>query len=421
MAKSKKTFFTFVILFLISMSVHAQSSTVFLKDPHEAINSRIAPLLGRKLTTEEINSLNPYIKIDETLTPKLKTIVLSSLVISHDYIGTLLFRLLEHHALQGSQVYVMTTKRFVFQKEKQWIEKFKKTSSNIHFVEYRNSDAKTLWSKVQTTNHVKIFLTIDRDETHCRLINGGRNTSDMYFFNEKPDHSAHPEMVQWGEENYEWGYFDDLEVESNNCSDVRIVSDVFKDYFENYLGPKSYFDESFILNINGDKGLEKKYVSFIENAESSIRILSPYINFTDKIFKALLSAKKRGVQIEIISAKSLSNDYLPVFLQIQQNHNLKNVVKHFDVYLYDNKNYIPHAKALLIDDSILSIGSVNMNKRSFIYDNEFTQMISDKDLIQKFNAIYSDSFKAYSFKIDKDYKFESNALILPLKIFDNSF
>lgn len=421
MKKIKSLIFPLLFSFVLSMNLYAFDDVKFLKDPNEALNSRVEVLLGRKLTATEIKAANPYIAIDKAKTPRLKTIVLTSLLISHDFVGTLLFRLLQHHAEEGAKVYVMTSKRFIFEKEKKWVEEFKKSSKNIYFVEYRNENTHAFWRKIQTTNHVKIFLTINENSNNCRLINGGRNTSDMYFFTTKPDHSSRPEMVQWGQKNYEWGYFDDLDVETNDCQEVEKVAALSVKYFKNYLTPKSHTDESVILNINGDSTLEKKYIAYINSAEDQIKILSPYINFTKKIFQALLEAKKRGVEVEIVSAKSLSNDYLPIFLQVQQDYNLRKVVKYFNVYLYENKDFIPHAKVLLIDDKILSVGSVNMNRRSFIYDNEFTQIFSDRDVIQDFNHVYQSAYKSHSFKVDENYKFKRNALILPLKIFNNSF
>jgi len=398
--------FLFIISLVFSVSTFAADTDreyQLLKDPYLALNARVRPLLGKDLTVEEFNAHDPQMDLDFSQAPELKTVILSTLVITHDFIGTIMLRLLDHHANKGTQIYVMVTKQLIYHKEKDWLARFSKSSPNIHFYIYNKEDA-SLWTKIQSANHVKVFLTIPKElDQGCSIVSGGRNTSDMYFFETKPLYPEYPELVQWGEKKYEWSYFDDLDILTKNCTKAqRIESDLIKFFNKTLKGP--VVNDEFILSIPSSKNLEKSYVKLIDQASVSIKILSPYLNITESIFQALIRAQKRNVLVEMVTAKSIASDYLPIFLQPAMNYSLRKILKHFKVHLYSFKENIPHAKALLIDDKMLSIGSVNLNQRSFHFDTEFTQLISDAELINDFNEVFQDSYINHSEEVGSDYK-----------------
>jgi cardiolipin synthase len=100
-------------------------------------------------------------------------------------------------------------------------------------------------------------------------------------------------------------------------------------------------------------------------AKKEILIETPYFLPGFKLRKALMEAGERGVDVKIIVPKNsdvkivdiLRNKYLGMFFK-----------RKVEILFYTPNNL--HAKCLLIDNEIFSIGSPNFDYRSFRYQYE---------------------------------------------------
>lgn len=122
----------------------------------------------------------------------------------------------------------------------------------------------------------------------------------------------------------------------------------------------------------------KKYVQLIRKARKRVLIETPYFLPGFMLRKALMNAAKRGVQVNVIIPKHsdvgvvdiLRNKYLGPLHQSGIN------------FLF----YIPHnlhAKVMLVDDEVYSIGSSNFDYRSFRYMYEIALIGQRKDIIEQ--------------------------------------
>jgi cardiolipin synthase len=111
--------------------------------------------------------------------------------------------------------------------------------------------------------------------------------------------------------------------------------------------------------------IRKKYTELIMRAKKEILIETPYFLPGFKLRKALMEAGERGVDVKIIVPKNsdvkivdiLRNKYLGMFFK-----------RKVEILFYTPNNL--HAKCLLIDNEIFSIGSPNFDYRSFRYQYE---------------------------------------------------
>ncbi len=114
------------------------------------------------------------------------------------------------------------------------------------------------------------------------------------------------------------------------------------------------------------------YVSAIDAARDSLRIINPYFTLTPSIKKALKRAIKRGVKVEImISAKSdipLTPDCV-----FYQGHSLMKRGAH--VWLYEPGFH--HSKIMTVDGRFCTVGSTNLDARSTRFDYEENALILD--------------------------------------------
>ncbi|SNR99918.1 cardiolipin synthase [Anaerovirgula multivorans] len=124
--------------------------------------------------------------------------------------------------------------------------------------------------------------------------------------------------------------------------------------------------------------ISQVYFSMIIAAKEKIYIATPYLILGDSMLKALETAALRGVDVNIVVPRK--PDYFIVgwanasfFEKL-----LKSKVK---IYQYDNG--FLHAKAVLIDDKILSVGSANLNTRSLYLDYELNAIIYDEVLCKE--------------------------------------
>mmetsp|Transcript_7286 Transcript_7286/g.10728 ORF Transcript_7286/g.10728 Transcript_7286/m.10728 type:complete len:544 (-) Transcript_7286:34-1665(-) len=105
---------------------------------------------------------------------------------------------------------------------------------------------------------------------------------------------------------------------------------------------------------------------FIESAKESIFITTPYLMLPAHI-KALLIAKARdGVDVRIITCGKSDISWFPIAAQ----HGYKTLVSAgIRIYeYYDPQDLILHAKSVVIDGMVSSVGSMNMDYTS-LYDN----------------------------------------------------
>ena len=164
-----------------------------------------------------------------------------------------------------------------------------------------------------------------------------------------------------------------LRMESN-------ISKIFKSIFlENYkIYKKKIKNPKYYKTINhgGFKIIRETpsiihqksrnyFMRLIDDAKETITIVTPYFVTGKSIREKLIKAVKRGIKVRIIIPKNSdvrSVDFLrdlflgPLYL------------KGIDLQMFKKGNL--HAKLVLIDDTLFSIGSTNFDYRSFRYMHE---------------------------------------------------
>ena len=121
----------------------------------------------------------------------------------------------------------------------------------------------------------------------------------------------------------------------------------------------------------------------IVTAEHYVYITTPYFIPNDQIITAMQVASKSGVDVRLLipdqsdswTAKHATNSYLEQLLKA----NIK-------VYRYE-KGFI-HAKTMVVDDVFTTIGTCNMDYRSFNINFEINALIYSKDKAKEAKAIF---------------------------------
>jgi cardiolipin synthase len=160
------------------------------------------------------------------------------------------------------------------------------------------------------------------------------------------------------------------------------------------------------------KAIRRQYFSMIMAAKKRIIIQSPFFILDETINEALKTAALAGIDVEVmLSAKGFGN-WLPYWAA---NTYVADVAKAgVRVFLYE-AGYM-HAKVAVTDGEICSIGSANMDIRSFSINYELNAVIYSKPIAARLEADFRrDLAGCREFRVS-DYR----KVPLPLRLRDST-
>ena len=125
------------------------------------------------------------------------------------------------------------------------------------------------------------------------------------------------------------------------------------------------------------------YVSAITFASESIHLTNPYFVPDRQTLQALIDAAKRGVDVKIIlPARSDSK------LTYYAGRSHYSLLLQSGVKLYERRDTILHAKTAVIDGVWSSVGSTNIDRWSFLRNDEVNAVILGKDFAVQLEALF---------------------------------
>ena len=129
--------------------------------------------------------------------------------------------------------------------------------------------------------------------------------------------------------------------------------------------------------------IKETYVKMITDAHERVYIQTPYFIPDDVFVSALRIAVKSGVDVKIMvpAIPDKKTVYLATLSYLKEM-----VEMGAKVYLY---NGFLHSKTLLVDNNKVSIGSCNMDNRSFGLNFEDTVLIYSKKINKEYSAIFN--------------------------------
>ena len=110
----------------------------------------------------------------------------------------------------------------------------------------------------------------------------------------------------------------------------------------------------------------------INNAKDSIKLINPYFTLNRKIKKSLANAARRGVKVEIMLS---TRSDIPLTPDCGFYNAHKLMKKGCTVWLYTPGFH--HTKIIMVDGSLSTVGSANLNARSLSWDYEENVVIVD--------------------------------------------
>ncbi len=126
----------------------------------------------------------------------------------------------------------------------------------------------------------------------------------------------------------------------------------------------------------------------ISIAKKQVLITSPYFIPNDQILIAIQSAALSGVEVKVLIPGNSDSKIVQSATMSYCKELLSAGVK---VYLY-NKGFI-HAKTIVVDNSIATVGTTNMDYRSFNINFEVNAFIYNKEIANELTEQFEDDLK----------------------------
>lgn len=397
---------------------------VKLADPIQAIQTKMQSLTGSEIKPQALERKNPFDALDFKNSPYFDFIYVSSLNFGADFYGTIMAKVLQHHADQGTQIRILVSDATLYSKDKNLLSELMNGRPNVK-IQYYKFKSKygvvgDLIDRLHRINHVKLLVGLSfQKPSDSFMITGGRNILDPYLFKEKPDHSQFSSLIDYANDERPFTYYDDFEVkltgndliqsslsqvlsfwnrDEDNYSKKSVTINLEKNVSTNEIDSFYSIEKPVIRSIlsapySDNRVLEKFYVEMIESAEKEILVTTPYFRPTAAISKAFGQAAKRGVKVTVITRLELDGDDTPSLTEKINKEGANKHRKIIDIYESKEANAIVHAKFLVIDNKLSFISSVNLNHRSFIHDIESGFLILHGPTAQKIQDVISGYLK----------------------------
>ncbi|AMP14532.1 cardiolipin synthase [Collimonas pratensis] len=123
---------------------------------------------------------------------------------------------------------------------------------------------------------------------------------------------------------------------------------------------------------DGDYSLYKAYILAIQQARKSIHITTPYFTPDRQLVEALIAAAKRGVDVSLILPSVIDSG-----LVFHAGQSFYTQLLSAGIRIYQLQISVLHAKTAVIDGSWSTVGSANMDIRSFLHNYEANVIVID--------------------------------------------
>jgi cardiolipin synthase len=268
-------------------------------------------------------------------------------------------------------------------------------NDGIEVAEFRPLDPVRIW-KVNNRDHRKLVIVDGRV-----AFTGGINISDTYASGS----STRPGKSRGRDEGWR-----DTQVEVSGPA-VKPLQSIFLatwtrlgrhlDPQESNLYPPLVGQGDALVQVVASDGGDKHeyriydaYLAAIRNARQRIWITQAYFAPDERISEALVHAAGRGVDVRVIVPGFTDSSLIFYASRSSYGPLLEGGVK-----LYEFRNALLHAKTAVVDGVWSTVGSCNIDPRSFAHNNELNAAIVGRNFARAMEAMFHRDL-AQSVRID---------------------
>jgi len=204
------------------------------------------------------------------------------------------------------------------------------------------------------------------------------------------------------------GQWRDTDIRIEGPIVARLQSAFAENWLEatgNVLGGDGYFPPqprrgpvfAQIVGSSPAGGSFSMYTMFLlamSSARRSIYITNPYFLPDGRMVEALMAARGRGVRVVALLPGAIDNNIVRQASRSQFGKLLESGIE-----IYEYQAGLLHAKTMTIDGIWATVGSTNLDTRSFALNEELNAVLYNKELVGQLEKIFAEDL-TYSRKID---------------------
>lgn len=129
-------------------------------------------------------------------------------------------------------------------------------------------------------------------------------------------------------------------------------------------------------------------ISAIKNAQHNVHLTIAYFAPDEQLLAALKAAAQRGVEVTLVLPSF--TDSSPIF---HLGRSYYTQLLKSGVAIYERRGAIMHAKTISIDGIWSSVGSTNMDWRSFLHNDEINAVVLGRDFARQMEVMFQHDLK----------------------------
>ncbi|HYD96305.1 MAG TPA: phospholipase D-like domain-containing protein [Noviherbaspirillum sp.] len=156
----------------------------------------------------------------------------------------------------------------------------------------------------------------------------------------------------------------------------------------NYFPPLRQEGRSLVRAIGStperqDFSVYKTYISAFAHADRYIHLTTAYFVPDRQVVEAMIDAARRGVDVRIIFPS-----FTDVGLLLYAGRSYYDELLAAGIKVYERKSAMLHAKTAVIDGVWSTIGSTNLDMRSFLHNDEVNAVVLGVDFAERMEALF---------------------------------
>lgn len=352
-----------------------------------ASNSYSPLFLNNEITILD-GGVEKFERMKEKLQEASDHIHLEYYIVKNDKIGNEIKDILIQKAKEGVKVRFIIDKVGSIKLNHKYIKDLKKAGVDVVFYSYVLAPLlRFINTQINYRNHRKIVI-IDGKVAFL----GGINIGDEYLGLGKLGDWKDCHIMIEGDcvLGLQSVFLDDFSsIKKYNNEQISVLSNV-ENYFKNHSfngnipmqiirsGPDSEFPS-----------IMQALIKMISSAKKSINIITPYFIPSEGLMDSLKIAALSGIKISLIFPEKADHFTVNRASQTYLSELKKSGA---NIYMY-NKDAFIHSKLLTVDEKICTIGTANMDIRSFELNYEINTVIYNEDITRELDNIFKNLLK----------------------------
>lgn len=157
------------------------------------------------------------------------------------------------------------------------------------------------------------------------------------------------------------------------------------DYFPSPIESKGQVESQIVRSspAGGSVAMYTMFLLAIASARRSIYVTNPYFVPDDKMLSTLLQARQRGVRVVLLLPGATDHNLVRQASRSELGQLLQAGVK-----VYEYRAALLHAKTMVIDSIWATVGSTNLDRRSFELNEELNLVVYNPDIARRLEGVF---------------------------------